>query len=119
MVTSSSSSATTTARLREYWPILAGLAVLCIPTYVQLASKVWQTSESFHGAFFFLLTLWMIWSKRDALLAPATVTRPIVGSLLLLVGLLLFIVARSQRILPLEVFPQVPVLMGVLLITKG
>ncbi|MES2354977.1 MAG: exosortase-associated protein EpsI, B-type [Pseudomonadota bacterium] len=107
------------ARIKDSWLVLVGLAVLYIPTYIRLAFEVWQESQSFHGALFFLITLVIVWSQRAALFAPAQDTRPILGGLILLAGLVLFITGRSQDFLPLEVISQLPVFIGVLLMVKG
>ena len=107
------------ARLKASWLVLAGLAILYVPTYIRLATEVWQESRSFHGALFFLITLVIVWSQRAVFLAPARNTWPILGGLILLAGLLLFITGRSQDFLPLEVISQIPVFIGVLLMVKG
>lgn len=106
-------------RFRGYLFLLLGLVVLYIPTYYRLVTEVWQKPESFHGALFFLLALWMVWSKKEIFLQPAQSRQPIIGWSFLLLGLSIFVIARSQHILLLEVLSQLPVFAGILLITKG
>lgn len=50
---------------------------------------------------------------------PRTKARPILGGLSLLLGLLLYVVGRSQDILIFDIGSQIPVLIGILLITRG
>src|SRR5438105_2784618 len=117
--TSSSSAAPCSVALRESWPVLAGIAVLYAPTYFHLAANVWSKPESFHGALFFLLVLWMISMRRKTFLTVPGDTRPIVGGAIFATGLFIYVAGRSQNFLLLETLSQVPVLLGALLILRG
>jgi exosortase B len=115
----SPSTASAAVRFGESWPVLIGLLLLYVPTYLRLARDVWQTPDSIHGALFVVLAAWMIWSRRAALLMTPRGTRPYAGMALFLLGLLLFIVGRSQDLLQLEVASQIPLLIGLVLALKG
>ena len=99
--------------------MLFGLLLLYAPTYLRLARDVWQTPDSIHGALFVALAAWMIWSRRAALLMTPGETRPYAGMALFLLGLLAFVVGRSQDLLQLEVASQIPLLIGLVLAFRG
>lgn len=107
------------ARLIEWLPILIGIAVLFLPTYYDLDRKLWNTEDNAHGPIILLVALWFFWKKREALLAPAIVTRPVLGGVMLVLGLLSYAVGRSQQILLLEVGSEILILIGVLLLMRG
>ena len=108
-----------TAFLKSWWPVLAGLLVLYLPTYYDLSQTVWTEEEYVHSPMVLIASIWLFWRQRETLLAPPQQTRPVVGSVLLGVGLLLYAIGRSQEILLFEVGSQIPVLLGVLVIALG
>ena len=124
---------------QTWWPVLLGLAVLYLPTWWDLANTLWSTEEQSRGPVVLLIALYLIWQKRHSflpspasgggvggegvILAQAGIqgkrTNSILGWSLLIFGLLLYALGRSQEILLFEVGSQIPVLLGVLLITLG
>lgn len=104
-----------------WWPVLLGLVVLYLPTYYELANTVWSgdDSESVHGPIVLMIILWLFWHKRveffQAVDQPVTAS----GSILLVFGLMLYVLGRSQEILIFEAGSQVPVLIGVILVCRG
>jgi exosortase B len=103
-----------------WWPVLAGLAALYLPTYYELATSLWNDEEQAHGPIVLVVSLYLIWRSRDAILAPlAENTSRALGWAALIVGLLLYAVGRSQSIFMFEIGSQIPVLIGALLITRG
>ncbi len=105
-------------RWHAAWPVLLGLAVLYMPTVYRLASGVWQSEDQAHGPLILAVVLWLAWSGRDAFTLPAH-PRPLAGWLLLLPGLVLYAVGRSQDVLILEIGSAMPVLGGSVLALCG
>ncbi len=116
--------------LKTWWPVLVGLLVLYVPTYYGLANGIWNSEEQAHGPIVLVVALYLIWTKREIFLPPVAIQagtpatgaarpRPILGWSLLVFGLLLYALGRSQEILLFEVGSQIPVLLGALLITLG
>src|SRR5450759_3444551 len=106
--------------LALWWPVLFGLLAMYVPTYYNLATTLWKTEEQAHGPLILIVVLCLIWRQRDHLLADtATKARPVLGSLILLFGLLLYVIGRSQDIFMFDIGSQIPVLIGILLITRG
>jgi exosortase B len=100
-------------------PIAVGLAVLYIPTDVSLWNTLWQTEEQGHGPLILAVAAWLIWQKRAVLVDGDARPSAIAGYSLLVFGLLLYVVGRSQDILLFEVGSQIPVLAATLLIVRG
>ena len=104
-----------------WWPVVLGLGILYAPTYWMLAHGLWNSEEQAHGPIVFAVTLFLIWQNRAVFInnvsgeprTPNTVS----GWALLVFGLLAYALGRSQEILILEVGSQIPVILGVLLIT--
>lgn len=111
--------------LLAWWPILLGLMALYVPTYWSLASGIWNSEEHAHGPIVLMVVLYLLWSKRRELVRAAaqvparTGFESSFGWGLLIVGLLIFAIGRSQDILMFEIGSQIPVFAAVLLLTLG
>jgi len=100
-------------------PVAAGLLVLYVPTFYDLATTLWQADEHAHGPIFLAVIVWLIWQKRAALLVTRATTAAVAGFGLLVFGLLIYAVGRSQDIIIFEVGALAPILAGVLFATRG
>ena len=103
----------------EWLPVIAGLLILYVPTFYDLARTLWQQDDFAHGPIILAVIAWLIWDRRQALLASPTRTAPVSGLSLLVFGLLLYVLGRSQGILIFEVGSLAPILAGVLLAMRG
>ena len=103
----------------EWLPVLAGLLILFVPTFYDLAGMIWVRDGEAHGPIILAVILWLIWDKRMALLDLPARTAPGPGLALLVFGLLLYVLGRSQAILVFQVGALIPILAGVLLAMRG
>lgn len=104
------------------WPaflIGAALACLLVPSYVMLAQRVWTTDEQGHGPIILAVTLWLAWRRKDEFLALPDKPSLIWGPLALVVGLVVYVIGRSQSVDTLEILSHEFIIAGVLLLTKG
>jgi exosortase B len=90
-----------------------------VPTFWDLSNTLWQREEHGHGPLILVVVAWLVWQNRSVLVEGQPQSRPALGWVFLLMGLLLYVVGRSQDILMFEVGSQIPVLAGVLLIKRG
>lgn len=109
--------------LRFWWPLLLGFLVLYLPTYAALLDIHWEHQRQIHGPIVVVVILFLIWRQRAALV-PATHgmpvrTQPLLGTVVLSLGLLLFAYGRTQASLLAEVISQIPVLAGAVLLMLG
>jgi exosortase B len=103
----------------EWLPVAAGLLVLYVPSFYDLATTLWQIDDYAHGPIILVVIAWLIWDRRQALFAAPARTAPLPGFALLLFGLLIYALGRSQDIILFEVGSLAPILAGVLLATRG
>lgn len=103
----------------EWLPVIAGLLILYVPTFYDLATTLWQEDEYAHGPIILAVIVWLIWHRRQALLPAPTRIAPVPGFALLTFGVLLYAVGRSQNISILEIGALLPVLAGALLVMRG
>jgi exosortase B len=108
------------AKLHEWWPVLLGLLVLYIPTYYDLSTTLWGNDDQAHGPIVLMVVLFLFWQNREHLHPnPEVETWPVLGSLSLGFGLLCYLLGRSQDIFLLDIGSQIPVIAGILLLTRG
>lgn len=108
--------------LKVWWPVLLGYLVLYLPTYFGLAHGEWNTDAQAHGPIVLVVSLFLIWQQRNELqlaALEAASPRPLLGWAMLAFGLLLYAIGRSQGLTLFEVGSQIPVLLGVFLVTSG
>ena len=90
-----------------------------MPTYLKLANGPWQTEQEGHGPLIMLAAGWLAWQQRERLSSTKLSPSPIAGWIILAGSLLLMAVTRSQDLLMVEVFTQIPVLIGCMLLVGG
>lgn len=106
------------AALPEWWPVMLGLAALFLPTFHSLFTGAWIGEEQAHGPMIFGLALWLIYRKwPEVLAAPAAPSW--LGWPLLVLGLALHLLGRSQHILMFEIGAIIVVLAAIVLVKLG
>ena len=103
----------------EWAPVGLGLLVLFGPTFYDAATTFWQSDENAHGPIILAIIAWLIWKERAALFNAPSHPAPAAGLTLLVFGLLLYVVGRSQDVALLEIGALAPILAGVLLAMRG
>ena len=106
-------------RWRPWLAVLAGLVILYVPTYLELARTLWRDDEYAHGPIILVVFAYLVWHSRAALLEPGTKSGSVPGVVLFLLGLGLYIVGRSQSLPLFEVLSHFSVIVGVLLMMRG
>lgn len=97
----------------------AGLLVLFTPVFAELARGIWSSDEQGQGPVILSLSLWLLYRRRAALAAAPVLPRPAPGWSLVVLGLLLYWVGRSQDVLMFATAALIPLACGACLITKG
>jgi exosortase B len=104
----------------QWAPIIIGILILFIPTYIDLASTIWATDEQGHGPIILMISLFLFWQKREVFIrAEYRQPRAMLGGILLAFSLLLYVFGRSQEVLIFEVGSQVLILCSIILLTLG
>lgn len=105
--------------LLAWSPVLLGLLVIYMPMYWDLAHSTWTQDENAHGPLILIVALYLAWQNRQAFAPALPVPAPLSGWPVLAFGLILYALGRSQDIVMLETASQIPVLLGILLVTLG
>ena len=90
-------------RLGRAWPLYFGLAALAIPTVLTLGSQVWSKESGAHGPIIVATGLWLVWRKRDEMLAMAEPGNPWLIFAGLLVSLPIYVFGRAYDFVAMEV----------------
>lgn len=106
--------------LPEWWPVMLGMMVLYVPTLYSLFTGLWTTEEQAHGPIILFLSLWLMYRRWPEMVAASEPPRTAVaGWPLLVLGLLLYILGRSQHIVALEIASILCAMASVLLLKRG
>jgi exosortase B len=103
----------------SWFPLAAGLAALYLPTFYQLNRTLWNEDEHAHGPLILMVVVWLFWRLRREFFAVQARPANALGAVALGFGLLLYIAGRSQFIVLFETGSLIPVLTGLVLLTKG
>lgn len=101
------------------WLLPLALAAVVLPTWWDLSHSVWPTDEQGHGPVILLVSLWLLFGARHDLAALPWRSAPVAGWSLLVAGVLLFALGRSQGVLTFEMIAQLMLLASLLLLFKG
>ncbi|EOA03329.1 exopolysaccharide methanolan synthase [Herbaspirillum frisingense GSF30] len=102
--------------------IAAGLAAMYIPSFIDLFHGVWGTERNAHGPIVLAVACCYLVVRVRQLLQEGLIERrpaPIPGMAFLLIGILSFVLGRSQTVLFLEAGSLIPILMGIVLLQFG
>ena len=108
-------------QLPIWLPIIAGLIVLYLPSLVDLFRGIWSTDQQAHGPIVLGIACWLIYRKWTEMLrvSEGQSTAAGAGWPIFIVGLMLYIIGRSQEILIFEIGSVIWLLAGILLLLRG
>jgi exosortase B len=103
------------------WYVLLFVATLVayVPTFVHLIKGPWQTEQEGHGPLIIAASVWLVWASRKQLADTKIVPAPVLGWAVLLVGLAMLFMARTQDLISVEVMSELPVIAGCILMLAG
>ncbi|UXH79489.1 exosortase B [Roseateles amylovorans] len=103
--------------------LVLGLAVLYVPTIIDFLHGPWRGDRNSHGPIVLALSAWYFYfqTRRMAGQGEHFEPRPapLVGWALMLLGLVLYVLGRSQSIALFELGSLLPVLLGLALLLLG
>jgi exosortase B len=105
--------------LVEWLPVLAGLLILYVPAFLDLARTHWTRDDNAHGPIILAIVIWLIWGKRHDLLPPLNGRAVLPGISLLGFGLVFYVVGRAHQVVAFEIGSLSLVLAGTLLAMRG
>ena len=100
--------------------VLSGLCSMYIPTFIDLYQNTWSTDNQAHGPIVFSISLWLLYRKWPEMLdAKVEKKNSSINWFFLIVGLLFYIVGRSQSIVSVETTSLVLLLPAIGLLLLG
>lgn len=93
--------------------------VAYFPTFKSLLDGPWQTEQEGHGPLIIAAALWLVWQSREKLKATSISPAPLAGWAVLVTGLVLMFLARTQGVLTVETFSAIPVIAGCVILLAG
>ena len=110
----------TPAQWLAWLPIIAGLAVLYVPSLMDLFRTIWATDEQAHGPIVLGIACWLAYRKWPAMWQASEGRKASAwGWPIFVFALLLYAIGRSQDILLFEIGSLIWALAGILLLTRG
>ncbi|MDO9199522.1 archaeosortase/exosortase family protein, partial [Rhodoferax sp.] len=108
------------AELLTWLPIIIGLAVLYGPSLYDLFTGIWSQDEQMHGPIVLGISVWLLYRNWPAMEAASQWTPTSQwGWPILVFGLLLYALGRSQDIILFEIGSVVWLLVALLLLQRG
>jgi exosortase B len=104
-----------------FGPLLVGACFLAayFPTIKSLMDGPWQTEQEGHGPLIIAAALWLVWQSRERLKSSTISPAPVAGWAVLISGLVLMFLARTQGVLTVETFSAIPVIAGCVILLAG
>jgi len=103
-----------------WWPVVAGLLVLYLPTYRDLDAVYWARENGAPGIVVVAIWLWLLWRSRGVLrIQRRTPVGSMVGWIAIAAGAALYALGRSQQLFQLEVGSQLLIVPGIALALLG
>jgi exosortase B len=108
------------ADLLTWLPIIIGLAVLYVPSLVDLFKGPWSQDEQMHGPIVLGISVWLLYRNWPVMeLAAQGQSTSRWGWPVFVLGVLLYAMGRSQGIGFLEIGSVIWLLVGILLLQRG
>ncbi|MBB3892078.1 exosortase [Phenylobacterium haematophilum] len=85
------------------WVVALGMALLAVPTIATLGEQVWSKESGAHGPIVLVTGLWLLWRKRDEMLAAAAPGSDWLTIPAMAASLALYIFGRAYDFISLEV----------------
>ena len=102
--TSHPGTETSRAQLAPWLIVLAGLAFMYVPSFVDLFRGIWSTDEQAHGPIVLGLSLWLLWRKwPDVAAVDNQPGMSVAAWAVLAIGALAYALGRSQQIYLFEI----------------
>ncbi|MBX3680960.1 exosortase B [Cognatazoarcus halotolerans] len=109
-----------TSRALPWLVLLAGLAFMYVPSFVDLFRGIWSSSDQAHGPIVFCVALWLLYRKWPEVEQAERESRSgyLAWPVLVIAGFA-YVLGRSQQIVIFEIGSLIPALAGSVLLLRG
>ena len=91
------------ASFATMWPVALGLLILYLPILHTVMLELWTQDEYSHGPMILCVSVYLLWQSRTAVLRETGKGSTNSGVLISAIGLILYLLGRSQEILMLQI----------------
>lgn len=102
-----------------WWLVIVGYCLLLIPTVFDLARFFWMRGIFDYGALPLAAAIWIFFQKREEIFPSRATGMPIFGFVVLVIGLVAYVIGRSQNVMFLEASAVIPATFACLLLYGG
>jgi exosortase len=102
-----------------WWLVIAALLLMYVPTFMNLFKVFADTQYGSYGPIVLVAFIWLVWREREVFNEIAEQGMSVGGAVLFGIGLVLFVLGRSQSFYQLEVGSLLPLLTGLTLMVIG
>jgi exosortase B len=106
-------------RYIEWLPVVVGLLAMYVPTFIDLFNGLWKNDDQMHGPIVFAVVMYLFWSMRGTIHDAPTEPRLGIAWTLLTIGVLFYVLGRSQEIIMFELGSLLWILPALLLAQRG
>ena len=106
-------------RWRDWWPLIAGVVLVLLSSYIKFAGGLWTGAQNDHGPVVIAIALFLVWSKRSESAAAIPPANTLAAPFLLVIGALIYLVGVRTRIASFESASHVVLLTGALWMVGG
>ena len=99
--------------------LLLGLCILYVPTISELAEKMWVESDQSHGYIVLAVILWLFYKDINKVWQTSYKPLNIIGGIIFAIGLIIYVLGRSQDVMLIQISSLIPVITGLLLMVSG
>ncbi len=102
------------------WALVAiGFAAVYVPSFIDLFNGIWATDQHGHGPIVLAVAAWLMFRRWPQVRASAPAPAVAAGWAVVAVGLVLYVLGRSQDILLFEIGSLLWLVTGTLLLFRG
>ena len=102
-----------------WWLLGAGVLALLLPSAVHLWKTLWDEEAYAHGPIVLAILGWVIYKIRPPSVVGVSMSAKVIGLVLLLGGLVMYAVGRSQNLPVIDLTAFLPILVGAVLMIGG
>ena len=102
-----------------WWLLGVGVLALLLPSAAHLWKTLWDEEAYAHGPIVLGILAWVVYKIRPPSIGSTTVASQVIGFALLLAGLGMYVVGRSQNLPVVDLTAFLPILFGAVLMLGG
>lgn len=102
----------------KYWPIFLAFGLLSLLTIYKLLMTTWQENDQAHGPLVLMVVLYLFYQERNSFNSKSESCN-FIGFIVFTIGIVLYIIGKSQDIVIFELSSLILILSSIILIFKG